>query len=158
MTLPMGCYSKEQQSSSVFTCMQIAQVNIWIKASIKTMVPKILKCVTCKWIHLIQRILFSLYQRPGFHLLHSWYHESFKYEIVVVKELLRSHFLLKNFEQAKYFLGLKLSQSTKGIYLSQMKYCLQIIEDFGFLAAKPSPLSNDAQLAFVCYIGQSSKR
>lgn len=45
-------------------------------------------------------------------------------EISRLRSLLHSQFLLKDLGNAKYFLGLELSRSTKGIYLSQRKYCL----------------------------------
>lgn len=44
--------------------------------------------------------------------------------------------MLKDLGAANYFLGLEISRSTQGIYLSQRKYCTQILEDFGYLAAK----------------------
>ncbi|XP_022149375.1 uncharacterized protein LOC111017805 [Momordica charantia] len=53
--------------------------------------------------------------------------------IASVKHLLHSHFKLKDFGTAKYFIGLELSRSSRGVYLSQRKYCLQIFEDSGFL-------------------------
>lgn len=39
-------------------------------------------------------------------------------EIDSVKSLLRSSFMLKDLGNAKYFLGLELSRSSEGIYLS----------------------------------------
>lgn len=45
--------------------------------------------------------------------------------------------MLKDLGNAKYLLELELSCSTFGIYLSQWKYCLQILEDCDFLVAKP---------------------
>jgi hypothetical protein len=38
----------------------------------------------------------------------------------------------------KYFLGLKLARTTKGISVSQRNYTLDILQDSGILAAKPS--------------------
>lgn len=59
-------------------------------------------------------------------------------EISRVKATLHSSFLLKDLGHAKYFLGLELSRASDGLYLSQRKYCLEILEDYGFLAAKPA--------------------
>lgn len=59
-------------------------------------------------------------------------------EITVVKTLLQTNLLLKVLGNAKYFLGLELSRSSQGIYLSQRKYCFQIIDHFSLLAAKPA--------------------
>lgn len=54
-----------------------------------------------------------------------------------VKKLLNSLFLLKELGDVKYFIGLELARSKQGLYLSQRKYCLQILEDTGFLNARP---------------------
>lgn len=59
-------------------------------------------------------------------------------EIYKVKSLLCTQFMLKDLGDAKYFLGIEFSRSSKGIYMSQRKYCLQIIEDCSFMASKPA--------------------
>ncbi|XP_038896371.1 uncharacterized mitochondrial protein AtMg00810-like [Benincasa hispida] len=63
-----------------------------------------------------------------------------------VKEVLKGHFKLKDLGYAKYFLGLELSRSQQGIMISQRKYCLQILEDTGFLEAKPVTTPMDPNL------------
>ena len=45
-------------------------------------------------------------------------------------------FKVKDLGHAKYFLGLELARSHKGISLCQRKYTLDILEDVGFLASK----------------------
>uniref|UniRef100_A0A2N9EQR6 Integrase catalytic domain-containing protein n=1 Tax=Fagus sylvatica TaxID=28930 RepID=A0A2N9EQR6_FAGSY len=52
-------------------------------------------------------------------------------------EFLDQNFKLKDLGPAKYFLGLELARSKKGISLCQRKYALDILEDSGFLASKP---------------------
>uniref|UniRef100_A0A2N9GYQ8 Reverse transcriptase Ty1/copia-type domain-containing protein n=1 Tax=Fagus sylvatica TaxID=28930 RepID=A0A2N9GYQ8_FAGSY len=47
------------------------------------------------------------------------------------------HFKLKDLGPAKYFLGLELARSAKGISLCQRKYTLDILQDTGFLGSKP---------------------
>jgi hypothetical protein len=47
------------------------------------------------------------------------------------------HFKLKDLGPAKYFLGLELARSAKGISLCQRKYTLDILQDIGFLVSKP---------------------
>jgi hypothetical protein len=51
--------------------------------------------------------------------------------------LLNDRFKLKDLGPLKYFLGLKIARSIKGIYVNQRKYALEVLEDSGLLAAKP---------------------
>ena len=53
---------------------------------------------------------------------------------------LKAHFMLKDFEYAKYFLAYKQSRTSNRIYISQRKYCIQIVDDVGFLTTKPTQL------------------
>lgn len=46
-------------------------------------------------------------------------------------------FHMKDLGALKYFLGIKVSRSNDGIYLSHKKYALDIISDCGLLAARP---------------------
>lgn len=64
------------------------------------------------------------------------------------KIFLHSHFKLKlkDLCQLKYFLGLEIARSHKGIFLSQRHYTLQILEDTGFMAYKPALLPMDPKV------------
>uniref|UniRef100_A0A2N9GTP1 Reverse transcriptase Ty1/copia-type domain-containing protein n=1 Tax=Fagus sylvatica TaxID=28930 RepID=A0A2N9GTP1_FAGSY len=57
--------------------------------------------------------------------------------VKTLTEFLDQNFKLKDLGPAKYFLGLELARSKKGISLCQRKYALDILEDSGFLASKP---------------------
>lgn len=68
-------------------------------------------------------------------------------EINHVKSFLHSTFRIKDLGNLKYFLGLEVSRTNKGIHLSQRKYALDILADTGMLAAKPftTPMMKDTK-------------
>lgn len=59
-------------------------------------------------------------------------------EIVLVKKLLDDKFRIKNLGPLKFFLVLEVERSSAGIVLSQRKYALELLEDVGLLACKPT--------------------
>lgn len=65
------------------------------------------------------------------------------------KEYLGRSFKMKDLGRLKYFLGLEVSHNSSGIYLSQRKYTLDLISEFGQLGAKLSgfPIEQDHRLA-----------
>ena len=56
--------------------------------------------------------------------------------------------VLKDLGNLKYFLGIEVAQSRAGIHLLCRKYSLEILEDTGFLGAKPSmfPIEQNLKL------------
>ncbi|GJX68357.1 ribonuclease H-like domain-containing protein, partial [Tanacetum coccineum] len=71
-------------------------------------------------------------------------------EINKVKTFLKSKFKIKDLGELKYFLGIEVLKAEKGgLYLSQRKYCLELLHDFGLLACKPvsTPLAENIILA-----------
>jgi hypothetical protein len=70
-------------------------------------------------------------------------------DIDVVSSLtafLNSHFRLKDLGTVKYVLGLEIARTTKGIFVSQHKYTLDILQDSGLLVAKPSTFPMESNL------------
>jgi hypothetical protein len=69
--------------------------------------------------------------------------------ICTLKNFLHNCFRIKDLGDLKYFLGIKISQSKKGIFISQRKYALEILKDSGVLGAKPVnfPMEQNTKLS-----------
>ncbi|GJS53773.1 ribonuclease H-like domain-containing protein [Tanacetum coccineum] len=59
-------------------------------------------------------------------------------EINKFKHFLKTKFMIKDLGKLKYFLGIEVLEIPNGICLSQRKYCLELIDEFGLHASKPS--------------------
>ncbi|XP_074347144.1 uncharacterized protein LOC141685973 [Apium graveolens] len=66
-------------------------------------------------------------------------------QIGKIKEFLASKFKLKDLGHLNYFLGLEITRSSEGIYIHQRKYAINLMENTGLLAAKPSDITMEAQ-------------
>ena len=74
-------------------------------------------------------------------------------QIQKLKKHLGDHFKLKDLGKLKYFLGIEVARSKKGIFLSQRKYALEVLEDTGFFSAKPSTFPTEQNLALSKHDG-----
>ena len=68
--------------------------------------------------------------------------------IKAFKEYLCSCFHMKDLGALKFFLGIEVARSSKGLFLSQRKYALDIITHTGLLGSKPaaSPIEQNHHL------------
>ncbi|GJU59725.1 putative RNA-directed DNA polymerase [Tanacetum coccineum] len=62
------------------------------------------------------------------------------------KTFLKSKFQIKDLGKLKYFLGIEVVETDKGLCLSQRKYCLDLLSEFGLLACKPSAVPLEQNL------------
>ena len=62
---------------------------------------------------------------------------------------LDKRFKLKDMGELRYFLGLEVARSDKGIFVSQRPYALQFLSDVGFLGSKPvkTPMEPNVKLS-----------
>ena len=72
-----------------------------------------------------------------------------KEEVNQYKLLLGQKFKLKDFSELKFFIGLKLARSDKGIVLCQRKYASEVFNDVGLSGHKPvkTPMEENFRLS-----------
>lgn len=61
-------------------------------------------------------------------------------ELVTIKTNIEDNFKIKDLGKLNYFLGIEVLYSEEGIYLSQRKYALGILEESELIEAKPSKI------------------
>ncbi|GKC49517.1 ribonuclease H-like domain-containing protein [Tanacetum coccineum] len=64
------------------------------------------------------------------------------------KRFVKIKFEMKDLGKLKYFLGIEVLETEQGLCLSQRKYCLDLLSDFGLLACKPftTPLEQNLSI------------
>ncbi|KAI3730698.1 hypothetical protein L1987_61872 [Smallanthus sonchifolius] len=73
-------------------------------------------------------------------------------EIEKIKHFLKTKFLIKDLGVLKYFLGIEVIKSEKGICLNQRKYCMDLLTEFGLSGCKPvnTPIEQHYILMGLC--------
>ncbi|XP_071700544.1 uncharacterized mitochondrial protein AtMg00810-like [Rutidosis leptorrhynchoides] len=66
-----------------------------------------------------------------------------KDQIDVLKAQLSSHFHMKDLVAVSYFLGLEVSKSSQEIFVSQQKYTMDLLKEYGVLKCRPYKLPLD---------------
>ena len=64
-------------------------------------------------------------------------------EIDCVKSLLKQEFEMKDLGELRYFLGIEVVRTPKGIWLSQRQYGLDMLFKYGMADCKPISMSLD---------------
>ena len=64
-------------------------------------------------------------------------------EILKLKRLLATEFEIKDLGTLRYFLGMEVARSKKGIVISQRKYILDLLSETGLLGCKPADTPMD---------------
>ncbi|KAJ0555649.1 putative RNA-directed DNA polymerase [Helianthus annuus] len=73
-------------------------------------------------------------------------------EILHVKQFVQSKFLIKDLGILKYFLGIEVLKVDDGLCLSQRKYCLELLAEFGMTGCKPvsNPIEPNYVVTALC--------
>ncbi|GJX71737.1 ribonuclease H-like domain-containing protein [Tanacetum coccineum] len=58
-------------------------------------------------------------------------------EVNSCKHFLQTKFQIKDLGELKYFLGIEVLKTDDGVCLSQRKYCMELLAEYGLLACKP---------------------
>nr|GEZ62428.1 integrase, catalytic core [Tanacetum cinerariifolium] len=70
-------------------------------------------------------------------------------EIEKLKAFLNTKFMIKDLGRLKYFLDIEVINTENGLCMSQRKYCLDLLTEFGLLACKPSATPLEQNLSMT---------
>ena len=69
--------------------------------------------------------------------------------ITELKAHLQRQFQAKDLGSLKYFLGIEVARSKQGIYISQIKYALDMLEEIRMLGCKPIDTPMDPNIKLL---------
>lgn len=72
-----------------------------------------------------------------------------KQSIAELKIELSTHFHMKYLGPVNYFLGLEIERSDAGFFVSQRKYTMDLVKEFGMLGTTPLKLPMDTQVQLM---------
>ena len=68
--------------------------------------------------------------------------------IQLLKSHLSKHFHMKDLRLLRYFLGIEVARFKEGIFLSQMKYVLDLLDEISMIGSKPIDTPMDSNTKF----------
>lgn len=68
-------------------------------------------------------------------------------EMERLKKILRSEFEMKDLKQLRYFLGMEVARSKRGILISQRKYTVNLLKEIEMLNCKPTETLIDLNIS-----------
>nr|GEW47173.1 retrovirus-related Pol polyprotein from transposon TNT 1-94 [Tanacetum cinerariifolium] len=74
-------------------------------------------------------------------------------QIHKLKDQLSTTFAMKDLGPLNYFLGIEVTRADQGIFISQKKYALDLLTEYGVLNAKPYKLPKDPNLKLQADVG-----
>ena len=75
--------------------------------------------------------------------------------ITQAKEFLSSHFHMKDMGELRYFLGIEVDRMKGGIFLSQKKYVLDLLQEYGLQRCRTLRLPMDTHLKLTSDVGDT---
>ncbi|XP_020535535.2 uncharacterized mitochondrial protein AtMg00810-like [Jatropha curcas] len=106
----------------------------------------------CKWVYKIKHRSDGSIERNKARLVAKRYTQVIS-KIDLVKQNLDSLFKIKYLGPLKFFLGLEIVRSQRGISLCQWKYALELLSNTSYLTAKPTSTPMDSHHKFNSHSG-----
>jgi RecJ-like exonuclease len=78
-----------------------------------------------------------------------------KEEMAQLKKLLAQEFEIKDVRKLQYFIGTEVARSKKGIFISQRKYILDLLQETDMLRSKPAKSPIDVNHKLQAGVGMS---
>ncbi|XP_071712352.1 uncharacterized mitochondrial protein AtMg00810-like [Rutidosis leptorrhynchoides] len=87
----------------------------------------------------------------------AFLHGNSNIHIEQLKEQLKTQFHMKDLRNVSYFLGLEVSRSNEGIFVSQKKYTMDLLKEYGVLNCRPYKLPLEPNSKLQADVGSPSQ-